>query len=150
MDTIIFIAIILTATLCAVKMSIWDWKSRIIPDVWLIPFLLLGLIAAVFFPFGPGIHDRIIAAICGYLLGTVMNLAFRRRSPDAIGMGDIKLLMAGGIWLGITGLSLAMIISCLAGVVWGIRKKQKFVPFAPFFFIGFGLSLCLTYFLKLF
>jgi len=117
-------------------MSIWDWRKRIIPDVYLFPFLLIGLIIVAFFPWFFDIGTAAIAASIGYVLSLGMGWAFKKKSPEAIGLGDVKLLAAGGIWLGITGLAIALITACVLGGIWGLRKKQKFIPFAPFFFAG--------------
>jgi prepilin signal peptidase PulO-like enzyme (type II secretory pathway) len=62
-------------------------------------------------------------------------------------MGDVKLLAAGGIWLGTAGLALAIVISCAAGAIWGLAKKQKYIPFAPFFIGGAIMALLAAGFL---
>lgn len=135
--------------LCAAAMSTADWRHRIIPDVFLFPFLLAGLILGAFdaLPWvSGGIAESAIAAAIGYGLAFGMSILFKlkargRAAREPIGMGDIKLLAAGGIWLGVTGLSIALITACVLGYVWGLRAKQKFVPFAPFFFVGAGLAI---------
>ena len=84
----------------------------------------------------------------GYLLGAgvgfIFDWAIRRKNPDdeiPIGMGDIKLLATGGLWIGLDGLAITLIVSCILGYLWGKRKKQRFIPFAPFFIIGAILAL---------
>ena len=138
----IFLAI---ALLCAWKISVADWRRRIIPDVYLFPLFLIGLIITVFFPWPGNIADSVIAAFAGYILTSLIGFLFekinnkkgRKSYISPIGMGDIKLISAGGIWLGTTGLAISLVVSCLAGILWGKAKKQKFIPFAPFF-IGSG------------
>ena len=178
--TFAFIVLLFLALFFAVKMSIEDWRRRIIPDVYLIPFLLLGLVVVEFFPWFFNMDEAIIAAVFGFVLSFVVGwifekvksrgvpppssggadgfaveggqnkiriLAPHRRTKQCvdspaggefppIGLGDVKLLAAGGIWLGLTGLAIALAVSCILGGIWGLRKKQKFIPFAPFFFIG--------------
>jgi len=154
------------ATFCAVAMSVVDWRQRLIPDVFLFPFLLAGLVLAsngALTWVSGGITESAIAAVVGYGLGTVMNFIFKKFAVDKdknsdkagataehctlhsehspIGMGDIKLLAVGGLWLGITGLSITLVVSCALGYIWGLRAKQKFVPFAPFFFAGAALAI---------
>ncbi|MGI5845886.1 MAG: prepilin peptidase [Alphaproteobacteria bacterium] len=143
----IFIVLLLVAVFCAVMMSIYDWKHQIIPDMYLLPFMLIGLLIVIFFPWFFGIAESIIAGVIGYSLGMVMRVLFKRKSSDAIGLGDIKLMTAGGIWLGISGLAISLVISCILGGIWGFVKKQKFIPFAPFFFIGAICSLIVIKFL---
>lgn len=145
--TLIFVILLAAAAFCAVMMSLIDWKRNIIPDIYLFPFLVIGLLVVSFFPWFFEFGEAAIAAAVGYGLGVVMGLAFKKKSPEAIGLGDVKLLAAGGIWLGVSGLAIALIASCILGGVWGLVKKKKFIPFAPFFFIGAICSLTALLFL---
>lgn len=149
---LIFAILLLVATWCAFQMSVADFRRRIIPDVYLFPFMIIGLVVVTFFPWVSSPSDSVIAAAFGYLMGTVIGFAFERIKKNKsefspIGMGDVKLLAAGGIWLGMTGLATAIIISCVIGGIWGLCKKEKYIPFAPFFFIGGILSLIAVRFL---
>lgn len=139
----------LGAIYCIIQISVADMRRRIIPDVYLFPLLLIGIIFANCFDWiiSPG-----VAAISGalaYSMGLIIGLIFEKSKYikkqnnqfPPIGMGDIKLLAVGGIWLGMTGLSIAIISATVFAAIWGFYKKQKFVPFAPFFFAGAILSL---------
>ena len=44
----IFIVLLLVAVFCAVMMSMYDWKHQIIPDMYLLPFMLIGLLVVTF------------------------------------------------------------------------------------------------------
>ena len=151
---IFFILLLIGAIACSVLISIADFRRRIIPDAYLFPLMLIGLILIVFFGFPIGIRDGVIGATFGYAMSAVIGFAFdyfiRRRVPDTmppIGMGDIKLIGVGGLWLGTTGLSFALIVACLTGAIWARVKHQKFIPFAPFFLTGGILSLIANLFL---
>lgn len=151
---IFFILLLLGAIACSVLISIADFRRRIIPDAYLFPLMLIGLILIVFFGFPIGIRDGVIGATFGYAMSAVIGFAFdyfiRRKNPDAtppIGMGDIKLIGVGGLWLGTTGLSFALIVAGLTGAIWARVKHQKFIPFAPFFLTGGILSLIANLFL---
>ncbi len=93
--------------------------------------------------------DAVITAAFGYGLsfgiGYIFNKIFLKPQTSnlkpSIGLGDVKLLGVGGIWLGGTGLAIAIVISCIVGGIWGITKKEKYIPFAPFFFIGAIIAL---------
>jgi prepilin signal peptidase PulO-like enzyme (type II secretory pathway) len=103
-------------------------KKRLIPDVWLWPLLLSGMYA------NGGNSENIIAAIAGYCAGFALMWAFWKK--NALGFGDVKLLAVAGLWLGINGLSVAVVAACVLGIIWGLVKKRKYVPFAPFLFAG--------------
>lgn len=136
------------AAWCMYKIAIADWRRRIIPDAFLFPLMIAGLIVATFYaPWPHGIKTAVAGGVIGYALaagvGFLFDLRMRKKAPDAtppIGMGDIKLIFTGGIWLGPTGLGWALAAACLFGYIWGHRKKQKYIPFAPFFIAGGILS----------
>ncbi|MBR5903984.1 MAG: prepilin peptidase [Alphaproteobacteria bacterium] len=148
---IFFVFLLIGAFYCAYRMSATDFKRRIIPDVYLFPFMFAGLLITTFFPWVITISDSVIGGATGYCLGLICGFIFEKIKPNEkyppIGMGDIKLLGAGGIWLGTMGLAIAMAISCLLSYAWGYSKKQKYIPFAPFFLIGGFLSLIIIQFL---
>ena len=149
----IFFFLILTgAAFCAYRMSTTDLKTRIIPDVYLFPFLFAGLLLTTFFPWWPvTIYDSVIGGSFGYCLGLIVGFIFERFHQDdkfpPIGFGDIKLLGAGGIWLGTVGLAIAMAISCVFSGIWVYKRRKRYIPFAPFFLMGGFLSLIIITFL---
>lgn len=151
----IFFIILLIATIaCGIFISIADFRRRIIPDAYLFPMLLITLTLIAFYSFPLGIQDAVIGALFGYILGMISGLLFdyylskRTSSPyPPIGMGDIKLLGVGGLWLGIDGMGWALIIACIFGAIWARNRAQKYIPFAPFFFIGGFLSFIAKLFL---
>lgn len=146
-----FILLLLSATFCVWRISVADFRRRIIPDAYLFPLLLIGLIIIHFFPWICTTAESIIGAVSGYILASIIGLIFEKYKQDKIntpiGMGDIKLLAVGGLWLGTTGLAIALIFACIFGTIWGHKHKQKFIPFAPFFFMGGFLSFITILFL---
>ena len=148
---IFFYVILIGAIYCAFRMATNDFKRRIIPDVYLFPFLFAGLLITTFFPWSVSSGDSIIGGAMGYCLGLIVGFIFekvqKKQKYPPIGMGDIKLLGAGGIWLGTIGLAIAMVISCIMSFFWGHRQHQKYIPFAPFFLMGGFLSLIIIQFL---
>ena len=152
----LFLAILFVAAIgCAIAISVADFRRRIIPDVYLVPLFLIGLLVTNIVPnwiCGP--KTAAVGAFAGYALGAITGYIFdfirRRRNQNAdtpIGMGDIKLLATGGLWLGLNGLAIALVLSCIFGGVWAQIKKQRFIPFAPFFVAGSILALIIVAFL---
>ena len=136
------------------KIAKTDMRRRIIPDGYLFPLLIIGVIITTFFPWPTNIESGAVGMAFGYMLAAVVGLIFdkilTRKNPKAespIGMGDIKLISVGGLWCGPTGLAIALVLACIFGATWAYRKKQKFIPFAPFFIIGGFLSLIIIAFL---
>ncbi len=77
-------------------------------------------------------------------MGLIFDWKIKSKNKNAIspiGMGDVKLISIGGMWLGATGLSVALIIACIGGMIWSKKNKQRYIPFAPFFLIGAILAL---------
>ena len=153
---VFFNALLIGAAWCAWQISVADMRRRIIPDAYLFPLLLTGLLILAFYGdrWVCGIGDAAIGGAFGYALGVTVGAIFdyimRRRDPDAttpIGFGDIKLMAVGGIWIGVTGLAWAMIAACLFGAAWARVRRQRFIPFAPFFIMGTLLTLIAMMFL---
>ena len=148
---IFFSFILIGACFCAYRMAAADFGRHIIPDVYLFPFLFAGLLTTTFFPWPVTSADSVVGGAMGYCLGLIVGFIFERFKKNSeyppIGMGDIKLLGAGGIWLGTVGLSIAMVVACVLAYIWNWQKREKYIPFAPFFLIGGFLSLIAIRFL---
>ena len=147
---IFFIILLVLAAFLSIKISIADFHRRIIPDAYLFPLTLIGLILISFFSFPICIQTATIGATFGYLVASITGIAFekiKKTDQSPIGMGDIKLMGVGGIWLGTNGLAIALIIACIIGMIWAKYTQQKFIPFAPFFIFGGFLSFIINIFL---
>ncbi len=152
---IFFIILLVTAAWCAIHISIADFRRRIIPDAYLWPLMLIGLLIAAWWPtWIVGARMATLGAAFGYAMAACVGFIFdavrRQKNPDAItpiGMGDIKLIATGGIWLGVQGLGLALIFTCIGGGIWAHAQHKRFIPFAPFFIAGAILSLIIIMFL---
>lgn len=151
---IFFIILLAVALWCAWKISVADLRRRIIPDAYLWPLFLIGLLITNWWPWIIGPRMAATSAVFGYALaagiGFIFDVIRRRTNPNAetpIGLGDIKLIATGGLWLGIQGLGLALIVACITGGAWARAKHQRYIPFAPFFVVGAILSLIAMAFL---
>lgn len=151
---IFFIILLAVALWCAWKISVADLRRRIIPDAYLWPLFLIGLLITNWWPWIIGPRMAATSAVFGYALaagvGFIFDVIRRRTNPNAetpIGLGDIKLIATGGLWLGIQGLGLALIVACITGGAWAHAKHLRYIPFAPFFVVGAILSLITMAFL---
>ena len=152
----LFLALLFAGAIgCATAISMADFRRRIIPDAYLLPLFMIGLAIVNFVPHWVcDSQESAIGGIIGYIMGAGVGFIFdivrRRRDPHAespIGMGDIKLLATGGVWLGPNGLAIAIVASCIFGCIWARAKHQQFIPFAPFFVAGAILALIVSAFL---
>lgn len=151
---IFFIILLAVALWCAWKISVADLRRRIIPDAYLWPLFLIGLLITNWWPWIISPRMAATSAVFGYALaagvGFIFDVIRRRTNPNAetpIGLGDIKLIATGGLWLGIQGLGLALIVACITGGAWARAKHLRYIPFAPFFVVGAILSLITMAFL---
>ncbi len=115
-----------------------------LPDALTLPLLAAGVLIAAALP-GRPILDHLVAAAVGY--GALAGLAFawrRWRGIDGIGLGDAKLLAAGGAWLGWRPLPAALLVACLLAFAWvGVRVAIRGRP-ALSERLAFGAPLCLA------
>ncbi len=145
--SVIFASLVLGAVVCAIQICRADFRRRIIPDAWLFPLMLIGLVITAFWGWPVSITDGAVGATIGYAMTAGVGALFtwvRRHHHDKyppVGMGDIKLMGVGGLWLGTSGLAMATIIACAAGAIWAWRRNTHYIPFAPFFIGGAIIAL---------
>jgi leader peptidase (prepilin peptidase)/N-methyltransferase len=121
-----------------ITVSVTDLERRIIPNRVLLVSSSIGLAgAAVIDP--SSIPERLAAALSAG--GTLLIAALLR--PDGMGMGDVKLAAAMGIFLGAAvapALLLALLAATFAGVALVIRDgagaRRRSIPFGPFLALG--------------
>lgn len=95
--------------LTVVVASITDLRSRRIPN-WLVGLSLISaLLSAMVIPGGLGLRKSLEGAVLGAgILGTLYLLG-------GMGMGDVKLCMAVGAWIGPGQLMMALVMTGIAG-----------------------------------
>ncbi len=146
----------LAGMITLLTLSIIDLRVWLLPD-WL--NLCLGLL-------GIGFHislafrilepiDLLYGAILG--AGTLITIRFFGNmyyKQDTLGLGDVKLLGAAGLWLGVEGVVVAMTIGAFAGLLHGVgfaltkalteKSKPDFhrlmIPAGPGFCVGILLA----------
>lgn len=129
-----------------------DLKHFILPNTLVLTLLCLGLIFHITTAFY--IIDlrgmALGAAMGGGILWAIRFVSNAIYKDDTLGLGDVKLLAAAGIWLGTDHILIAMIVGALAGLLHGLGfamyKKVKTqtplnlktlsVPAGPGFAIG--------------
>ncbi|ATE65543.1 prepilin peptidase [Rhizorhabdus dicambivorans] len=70
---------------------------------------------------GPGLSDRLIGGVAGFLLFAAVRHGYRRlRGREGMGGGDVKLFGAIGLWLGWQMLPLILFGAAAAGLFWAL------------------------------
>lgn len=82
--------------------------------------------------------------IAWFLFEATRRIMARRLGRDALGMGDVKLMIGGGLWVGLSSISAAVLIACLSGMIqFGILAyiyktpiRDRKIPFGPYLVLG--------------
>ena len=121
-------------------LALIDWAHWILPDVLTLPLLVAGLGAtALLSP--SALPDHAAAAAAGG--GGLALLAFtyrRLRGREGLGGGDVKLLAAGGAWVGLQALPLLLAGAAVAGLLLALLRHGRGIEGASA--IPFGPPLC--------
>ncbi len=151
---IVVVSFGLLCLLCAVLAWI-DIRYGIIPDWLNLTIAGLGLSKAVIIG-GPlaGLEAACEGAVVGAIFWLLRRLYFAFREVQGLGLGDVKFLAAAGIWSGIEGLPMLMLVGALTALTCaGITQlagrplsRQTSISFGPFLAIGLLFTLGLQQF----
>ena len=122
-----------------VAMTFIDLDEMLLPDIFTLSMLWLGLLVAVFSPL-LNVNDAIIGATLGYLSLFTVYWGFKLvTGKEGMGFGDFKLLAAIGVWVGWQHLPIVILLSSIVGAIVGltlmaIKKKDATlaIPFGPY------------------
>ncbi|MDB5490250.1 MAG: peptidase prepilin type [Micavibrio sp.] len=105
-----------------ITLSVIDLRVRLLPNTLVLTFALLGVafhIATKGSFLTP--LDMVIGAALGYgILFSIRFVANHLYQQDTLGLGDVKLLGAAGLWLGPEGTLAAMTLGAFAGMLHGL------------------------------
>lgn len=136
---------VFAALLLAVSLA--DCAKRIIPDRLLLVLALNRPVWVLLLredPVTAGLSALSGCAVAGALLLLVL-LAEHLRRREVMGGGDIKLLLALGLYLDWTGMLLTLLAACLLGLLWAAasgKGRGTAVPFGPFLALGAVGTVC--------
>jgi leader peptidase (prepilin peptidase)/N-methyltransferase len=124
-----------------------DIDRMILPNPLTIGLLVVGLAFEAFHD-PEDLADHVIGPVAGYFALVSISLLYRKlRGVEGIGMGDAKLLAAGGAWLGWMALPFSIAIAATLALLWsafrgGLKPGQRDqrLAFGPF--IGLGIWVC--------
>lgn len=129
-----------------------DLRRGIIPDWLNLAIAVVGLArAAVLDGWAAALSAGCEGIIIGVIVWLLRQLYFMFRKFQGLGLGDVKLLAASGVWIGIAGVPLQLLVASLtalaaAGVVQLTGRsmtRQTAMPFGPFLALGLLVTLAL-------
>ena len=148
------------AVLCVLctSLSLIDIRRGIIPNELNLSIAVLGLAKSAI----DGGTTEIIAsawqaAAIGAVFWLLRRLYFIWRKAQGLGLGDVKFLAAAGIWIGIAGLPMLLVIatSLALAAAAGLQlaghgmTRQTSLPFGPFLACGLVLTILVQRYLLL-
>ena len=131
-------------------LSLVDVAEYRLPDVVVLPSILVGFVTVALVSVVDGTPDRIRTALVGSVVAFAVLLAAHLVSPRGMGFGDVKLAVLLGLavgWQGSNALEAVVLVlwmlligfgvGSLAGVVlWIVRRSNRPFPFGPFLALG--------------
>jgi leader peptidase (prepilin peptidase) / N-methyltransferase len=141
------VIIVSFALLCLLSAGLaWiDIRHGIIPDWLNLTIAGLGLSNAVILggPFA-GLEAACEGAAIGAIFWLLRRLYFTFRKIQGLGLGDVKFLAAAGIWIGVAGLPMLLLVAALialacAGVMQLAGRPlhaQSSISFGPYLALG--------------
>ncbi len=105
-----------------IALVVIDLRTLLLPNILVLCFAMLGAlfhISALFY-YGDSLDLALGAFIGGATLYLVRMAGNAFYKADTLGLGDVKLMAAGGLWLGMHDIMLAIVAGALCGLVHGI------------------------------
>lgn len=116
-----------------------DARTKLLPDVLVLPLLWLGLLAAVFEWHTLSVSEAVLGAAGAYgMLWTIRAVSFWVLKKEGLGLGDVKLLAMLCAWLGLAALPEVLVFAGLGAVLYFMVYKMLYskpliyLPFGPF------------------
>ena len=126
-----------------------DLKFYLILDKITLPISIIGLLITFlnYNPFDVSIVSSVLGGIVGYsIIYIIRFLFFKIRKVEGMGLGDAKLFLMVGIWLGIKSIYLILASSAIVGAIVGLliiflyKKDKNFqIPYGCFIVIASAL-----------
>lgn len=121
-----------------------DWDTQLI-NTWVVVFIAVVAIPRIIFcdfPDNLPVSSHIIGIFAASVPLMIVTLVSHER---AMGWGDVILMAAGGLYLGVKGILVALAIALITGAIGGLIQKHfsgdsKFA-FGPFLSLGIVIAL---------
>lgn len=112
--------------------AVIDWRTRRLPDLLTVMVAVAGAYLAALRGPEALMAGSVAAAVAGAVLLAVRHVLSRARGRQALGLGDVKLVCALALWLGVQTPLMVAAASILALGAWAIRPPADGrIPFGP-------------------
>ncbi len=145
-------ALLALLALASLVLAWIDFRRGIIPD-WLNLFIALaGLVQAWLLD---GWGAALSAVLDGLMIGAIVFALrwayFRFRGHQGLGLGDVKLLAASAVWVGVAGIPMQLLVGSVTALTAAVAlhvmghtmSRQTALPFGPFLALGLLATLAL-------
>jgi leader peptidase (prepilin peptidase)/N-methyltransferase len=136
----------LTTLSCACLLLAWiDLRQGIIPDWLNLAIAILGAVRAASIGGWPLAAELVIEGVLiGASIWLLRWLYFQLRKVQGLGLGDVKLLAASAIWVGMAGVPVQLLIAALSALAAALvlhlvgnrMTRHTALPFGPFLALG--------------
>lgn len=138
--------LLMLACVALLVMIVVDFEHYLIPDE--VQWALLALAVAYGWRIEAPWAEMAAGGAFGLALGLALKYGFRwLRGKEGLGMGDVKFLAVAGVWLGIYGMPVFLLLSGVLGVslgiVWRLLKRGPYFPFGPA--LAMALFICVLF-----
>ncbi len=121
-----------------------DLEAMLIPQLFSLGLIPLGLVAAWFGLIQISFLESILGSLVGYgVLWLIAQLFLKITKREGMGAGDYDLLAGIGAWIGPVGVWLTLMIASSVGTLLGIiylygtkQSRSLRIPFGPFLALG--------------
>lgn len=122
---------LVTGVLCLllVVSALIDLKTLRLPDLLTLAIAICALILAV--PSGHLVSGAIAAVVAAGILYSLKLWLERRHAKPMLGLGDIKLVAALALWLGLRTPAMIAVAAILGLAVVLVQKRKGAIPFGP-------------------
>jgi leader peptidase (prepilin peptidase)/N-methyltransferase len=140
--------------LASARLAWIDLRRGIIPDWLNLAIAVIGLAKAVLLDgWAAGLSAGCEGIVIGAIVWLLRRLYFMFRKFQGLGLGDVKLLAASGIWVGIAGVPIQLLIASVtalaaAGVMHVAGRtvtRLTPLPFGPFLALGLVATVSLQH-----
>ena len=128
------LALMFILTSCLILISLIDYKTQIIPDGLVGVIAVSGVLYNLLYA-PQGVMDMLLGGAVGFAVMLVIFVISR----GGMGGGDVKISPAFGLWLGVEGTLLFLLLAFIIGgiislllLVSGVKSKGDAIPFGPF------------------